>query len=64
MLIVHGSRDRLVPFGQSCLLFEALQENGCDAAFYKLQGADHGGAPFFSPAVLQIVENFLRAHGT
>ena len=64
MLIVHGSRDRLVPFGQSCLLFDALQENGCDAAFYQLQGADHGGAPFFSPAVLQIVENFLRAHGT
>ena len=26
MLIVHGSRDRLVPFGQSCLLFDALQK--------------------------------------
>lgn len=62
MLIIHGSRDRIVPFGQSCLLYDALKRCGKEAVFYRLEGADHGGAPFFSPEVLAIVENFLRSH--
>lgn len=62
ILIMHGSRDRVVPFGQSCMLYDALKKCGKEAVFYKIQGADHAGAPFYAPEVLRIVEEFLRAH--
>jgi len=29
---------------------------------YRLRGADHGGAPFWQPAVMELVEDFLRRH--
>lgn len=60
VLIVHGDRDRTVPFGQSCLLNDALVAAGRNVEFYRLHEADHGGAPFWSPEVLGIVEGFLR----
>ena len=62
VLIVHGSRDRFVPFGQSVLLHDALVEAGRPAELYQLQGADHGGPPFWQDDVLDIVDDFLRRH--
>lgn len=59
-LIIHGSKDRLVPFGQSVMLFEALKNANKAADFYQLKGADHGGAPFWNKSVLDIVEQFVR----
>jgi acetyl esterase/lipase len=59
-LIFHGDKDRLVPLTQSALLYEALRDAGKDATFYKIQGADHGGAPFWADSVLDIVEKFIR----
>ncbi len=61
-LVVHGSRDRLVPFGQSVLLTEALQAAGQRVDLVRLEGADHGGPPFWSPALLDLVDGFLREH--
>lgn len=61
-MIFHGSKDRLVPFGQSVMLFNALKEAGGDVEFYQIKGADHGQAPFWSHFVLDIVENFIRTH--
>ena len=61
-MIVHGSKDRLVPFGQSVMLFEALRKANKVAEFYQLKGADHGGAAFWSKSVLDLVERFVRAY--
>jgi acetyl esterase/lipase len=61
-LIVHGSKDRLVPFGQSVMLFAALRKANKVAEFYQLKGADHGGAAFWSKSVLDLVERFVRAY--
>ena len=62
VLIVHGSRDRYVPFGQSVLLHDALVEAGGPVELYQLRGADHGGPPFWQDEVLGIVDDFLRRH--
>ncbi len=62
ILIIHGSKDRLVPFGQSVMLFEALKETHHTVECYQLKGADHGGPPFWAEHVLDIVETFIRIH--
>ena len=54
-LVIHGSADRLVPFGQSIMLVEALREAGQDVTFYKIAGADHGDPTFWRPATLDLV---------
>ena len=61
-LIIHGNKDRLVPFGQSVLLYEALKQNDKSVVMYKLDGADHGGPSFWTDEVLEIVDRFLREH--
>jgi acetyl esterase/lipase len=40
-LIMHGTRDRLVPFGQSELLGARLRELGVRVEFRAIEGADH-----------------------
>ena len=59
-LIIHGSKDRMVPFAQSVMLFNALKDAGKEVEFYQLKGADHGQAPFWQRSVLDIVERFIR----
>jgi acetyl esterase/lipase len=61
-LIIHGSKDRLVPFGQSVMLFDALKKFNKAAEFYQLKGADHGGSAFWTKNVLDIVEQFVRKY--
>lgn len=61
-LVIHGSKDRLVPFGQSIMLVEALRAAGQDVTFYKLQGADHGDPSFWRPATLDLVVDFIESH--
>ena len=62
ILILHGNKDRLVPFGQSVLLFEALKQANKVVKFYQVKGADHGGYPFWAENVLNIVESFIRTY--
>lgn len=59
LLILHGTKDRLVPFHQSVLLYEAMREKGKDATFYRVEGADHGGPAFWAPKTLDVVCGFL-----
>lgn len=61
-LIIHGSKDRKIPFGQSVMLIEALQKAKKTAEFYQLKGADHGGSAFWTKNVLDIVEQFIRTY--
>lgn len=58
-LIVHGSRDRVVPLAQSRLLFEALQNAGVEAALHVVEGAGHGFRTFH---VDDIVLEFFNRH--
>lgn len=60
MLIVHGDKDRLVPFQQSVLLYEKMREQNKHVVFYKLEGADHAGDAFMKEPVLDLVEQFLK----
>jgi acetyl esterase/lipase len=62
ILMMHGSKDRLVPFNQSILLYEALKTAEKNVEFYKLKGADHGGAEFWTDKVIAILEEFIRKY--
>ena len=56
-LIMHGDRDRTVPFNQSELLFAALKKAGVDATFIPMKGAGHG---FGGPEAIRPVQEFLK----
>jgi len=56
-LIMHGDRDRSVPFSQSELLYAALKKAGVDATFVPVKGAGHG---FGGPDAIKPVEDFLK----
>lgn len=62
ILMIHGNKDRLVPFGQSVLLYNTLKENNKDVTFYCVEHADHGGAAFWNNQVLEITYQFLKEH--
>lgn len=62
VLILHGDRDELVPFDQSCRLYEALRSMGREVELYKLKGAGHGWGGFHSPEALEISFLFLEKH--
>ncbi|KRL83413.1 alpha/beta hydrolase [Ligilactobacillus apodemi] len=59
-LIMHGDKDRLVPFEQSVLLYDALKDAGKDATFYQLEGADHAMDAFFTKQMTNIVADFMQ----
>jgi dipeptidyl aminopeptidase/acylaminoacyl peptidase len=56
-LIMHGDRDRTVPFNQSELLYAALNKAGVDATFMPMKGAGHG---FGGPDAIAPVRDFLK----
>jgi acetyl esterase/lipase len=56
-LIMHGDRDRTVPFNQSELLYAALKKAGVDVTFVPMKGAGHG---FGGPEAIGPVREFLR----
>lgn len=62
LLIVHGDKDRLVPFQQSVLLYEKMKKEEKNVEFYKLEGADHGGNAFLKEPMQNLVEDFLRKY--
>lgn len=57
--IAHGDRDLLVPWQQSQLLFEALENAKAHPVFYKIAGAGHGDSAFDSPMMRAAVLAFL-----
>lgn len=61
-LIIHGGRDMLVPFSQSCMLYDYMKKMGKDVTFYKIDHANHGCLGFDNDTVIDIVADFLRAH--
>lgn len=62
LLIMHGSRDMLVPFSQSVFLYQSMKSLGKEVTFYKINDANHGFLGFNNDTVLNIVAEFLKAH--
>jgi acetyl esterase/lipase len=62
ILIMHGSRDNLVPFNQSVRLYEKLRELNKTVEFVKLIGGGHGDGGFRSDAALDIVLDFASKY--
>jgi acetyl esterase/lipase len=61
-LIMHGDKDRLVPYGQSVLLYEKLTECNQKAELYRIAGADHSGNAFWTAEEpLRITEAFMAS---
>ncbi|MYC76595.1 alpha/beta hydrolase [Candidatus Poribacteria bacterium] len=59
-LIIHGDRDKLVPYHQSVLLKDALEAAGVPVTFYKVEGGGHGW--FKDPKVPELTKAFLEKH--
>lgn len=62
ILILHGTRDQLVAFNQSCLLYEHLRSLDKEVEMYRVEGAYHGFGGFHSIEALQISVDFLKKH--
>jgi acetyl esterase/lipase len=61
-LIMHGDRDRLVPYGQSVLLYQKLVECGQKVDMYRIAGADHAGNAFWTAdETLRVTEGFMMS---
>ena len=59
-LIIHGDQDKLVPYQQSVLLKDALEETGVRVTFYRVEGGGHGW--FRDPKVPELTKSFLKKH--
>lgn len=62
LLIMHGSKDRTVPFTQSLELYRHIKSMGKEVEFYKVKDADHGGNVFYCAATIATIQAFLDNH--
>ncbi len=59
-LIVHGDKDKLVPYQQSLLLKSALDKAGVEASLYLVKDGGHGN--FKDPKVAELTKEFFDRH--
>lgn len=62
IILLHGDSDTQVSVAHSRTLYERLTQNGVDADCVELTGVNHGGAPFWTGDVLQIIADFVHHH--
>lgn len=62
VLILHGTKDRLVNARQSASLYRRLRDVGKSAELYLLEGADHGGAEFWTDGMCRVATDFMRSN--
>lgn len=60
VLIMHGDKDKSCSFEQSVILYREMRKAGKDVEMYRMHNAAHGGSPFWTAQVMDIVEAFLR----
>ena len=60
VLIFHGTKDRTVSTRQSVILYQKLKELGKETELYLIQGADHGGAAFWTEEVCAVADRFMK----
>jgi acetyl esterase/lipase len=61
-LISHGDRDRMVPFGESAALHDALVRASAQSTLVVIGGAGHEDPLFDQPGHLAMTAAFLAAH--
>lgn len=61
ILILHGSKDHVVPFTQSLELYQALKKQHFNVKFARVHDADHGRSIFYTNDVYQCIEEFLKS---
>lgn len=64
LLILHGTKDSLVPFNQSVRLFVHSQKMNQKVTFYAVEDADHGQSVFYNEQTMQVIIDFLDKHKT
>ena len=62
IIILHGDRDQLVPFNQSCMLYDKLKALGKTVEMYKLLDGSHGAGGFNSSECLDIILEFVERY--
>ena len=62
VLMMHGSKDRTMPFTQSLELYRHIKAMRKSVEFYKVKNADHGGNVFYCAATIQAILDFLNRH--
>ena len=60
ILVIHGRRDRLVPFQQSIEFVKAIRDAGGPVTFLPVETGGHGG--FRDPSIDAAVRAFLEHH--
>ena len=58
-LIMHGTKDALVPIAQSEELTDALKKAGVEVILQKFPGAGHGGPAFNLPAAHGLIKTYF-----
>lgn len=58
-LIFHGTKDSIVPFSQSKLMYELLLEKNVPADFVIVDGADHADLHFFQKETWDLIVEFF-----
>lgn len=59
-MIVHGTKDRVVGTKISTELYKDMKEHGMDVRLYLIEGADHGGAEFWTDEMCSLADEFIR----
>ena len=60
VLMFHGTKDFVVGTKVGVMLYEHLKAMGKDVTFYLVEQAGHGGGEFWTPQVLDIVDEFIQ----
>ena len=59
-MILHGTKDAVVPMAQSEKLYDALQKKGVPCEFMVIEEAVHGDDLFYQDEVTDAVIHFLN----
>lgn len=59
LLILHGTKDELVPINQSIRLYTHAGKLNKEVKFYAVEGAGHGNSIFYHKETIQTIIDFL-----
>lgn len=60
VLLLHGTADDIVSIENSRILYRQFLECGKQTEYYEIEGAGHGGAPFWQKEVLDVIDEFCK----
>lgn len=60
VLLLHGDADSVVSVENSRRLYQQLSGKNKKVVYYELSGIGHGGAPFWTKEVLDVIQEFIE----